>query len=63
VSATVVAAATFWQRGEVRLAGGWVRFLVGALRLCAAALGVLVLRARRSRGGGPGGRRGGSRTA
>jgi D-alanyl-D-alanine carboxypeptidase (penicillin-binding protein 5/6) len=63
VTATDVAAATFWQRLDDRLAGGWVRFLLVALLLCAAALVVLVLRARRSRGGGPGGRRGGSRTA
>ena len=63
VTATDVAAATFWERLDDRLAGGWVRFLIVVALVCALVLAVLVARARRARGGGRGGRRGGSRTA
>lgn len=48
VTERAVAAATFWERLDDHLARGWVRFLLLAAVLCAAALVVLVHRARRA---------------
>lgn len=59
VTATDVAAATFWERLDDHLQRGWVRFLIGLAVVCLLVLVSLVVRGRRSRRGGP---RGGRRT-
>lgn len=59
VTATDVAAATFWERLDDQLQRGWVRFLIGLAVVCLIVLAVLVGRSRATLRGG---RRGGSPT-
>lgn len=63
ITATDVAAATFWERLDDHLERGWVRFLIGLAVVCLLVLGVLVGRSRRAHRAGRGGPRGGAPTA